>query len=212
MSIRNEELDHVVKADVGDPDPVASAMGANITDRVLDATRTVLIRAAGRKITLAEVAREAGVSRPTVYRRWPDVRTLIADLVTRELIGTIADIPARGPTLDDKVDRLVAIADAIRGNNLLEILWREPSSALAPYVFVRLGRSQQAALTILRRAIADGQHRGDVRPGAPDQMAAMVLMICQAAVQSHAILEPILADQWTVELRHAVHSYLRVRS
>ena len=195
--------------DDGSADPVASAMGANITDRVLDATRAVLIRAAGRKITLAEVAREAEVSRPTVYRRWPDVRTLTADLVTRELIGTIADIPARGTTLDDKVDRLVAVADAIRGNNLLEILWREPSAALAPYVFVRLGRSQNAALTILKRAISDGQQRGDIRDGAPDEMAAMVLLICQSAIQSHAIVQPILADRWTVELRYALHAYLR---
>jgi AcrR family transcriptional regulator len=212
MSTSNEESAGVVNAEVSEPDPVSSAMGDNITDRVLDATRAALIRAEGRKITLAEVAREAGVSRPTVYRRWPDVRTLTADLVTRELIGTIADIPARGPSLDDKVDRLVAVAEALRRNRLLDILWRDPSSALAPYVFVRLGRSQQAALTILRRAVTDGQHRGDVREGPPDQLAAMVLLICQSAIQSHAIVEPILADQWSVELRHAVHSYLRVQS
>lgn len=212
MSIRNDKSALVGHLEDGTPDPVASAMGDNITDRVLDATRAVLIRAEGRKITLAEVAREAGVSRPTVYRRWPDVRTLTTDLVTRELIGTIADIPARGDTLDAKVDRLVAVAEAIRDNDLLEMLWREPSTALAPYVFVRLGRSQHAALAILQRAIADGQRRGDVRDGAPEEMAAMVLLICQSAIQSHAIVQPILADRWTVELRYALYSYLRVQS
>ena len=31
-----------------------------------------------RRTTLTDVARRAGVSRMTIYRRWPDVRTLVA--------------------------------------------------------------------------------------------------------------------------------------
>ncbi|EFP22936.1 LOW QUALITY PROTEIN: putative transcriptional regulator, TetR family, partial [Mycobacterium tuberculosis SUMu004] len=32
------------------------------------------------RVTLAEIARRAGVSRPTVYRRWPDTRSIMASM------------------------------------------------------------------------------------------------------------------------------------
>lgn len=204
MSIRNDS-----PASSGTRDAVVGTEGPGITDRVLDAARSCLIRAAGGKVTLAEVARVAGVSRPTVYRRWPDVASVTGELVTREMATVVAAVPVGGTCLEDKVDRLVAVAEAIRCNDLFGVLWREPSTALAPYVFVRLGKSQRAVLALLQRAIADGQRRGDVRPGAPDQLAAMVLLICQSAIQSHAIVEPILGEAWSVELRHALTSYLR---
>lgn len=204
MSIRNDS-----PAVLGSVDPAIGPEGRGITERVLDAARLCLIRAAGGKVTLAEVARVAGVSRPTVYRRWPDVASVTGELVTREMASVVAAIPVGGTRLEDKVDRLVAVADAIRRNELFGVLWREPSTALAPYVFVRLGKSQRAVLALLQRAIADGQDRGDVRTGAPDQLAAMVLLICQSAIQSHAIVEPILGEAWSVELRHALTSYLR---
>ena len=195
MSIR-----HANVAATGDP---------SVADRVLDAARVCLVRAAGGKITLAEVARVAGVSRPTVYRRWPDVQSVTGDLVTREMSRVISSEPLHGTSLSDKVDRIVAVANAIRHNDLFTALWNEPSAALAPYVFVRFGRSQQAVLTLLNRTIADGQRRGDIRDGDPDQLATMVLLICQSTIQSHTIVEPILGERWSPELRHALMSYLR---
>jgi AcrR family transcriptional regulator len=180
-----------------------------VADRVLDAARTALVRADGGKITLAEVARMAGVSRPTVYRRWPDVQSVTGDLVTREMTRVITRVPVSGTSLPDKVDQLVAVADAIRRNELFAVLWREPSATLAPYVFVRFGRSQRAVLALLKRTIADGQRRGEIRPGEPEQLATMVLLICQSMIQSHTIVEPILGERWSPELRHALMSYLR---
>ncbi|MGK9269710.1 TetR/AcrR family transcriptional regulator [Williamsia muralis] len=188
---------------------IAAVGDRSVADRVLDAARTCLVRAEGGKITLAEVARLAGVSRPTVYRRWPDVQSVTADLVTREMSRVIAGEPPQGTSLGDKVERIVAVADAIRHNDLFAALWSEPSAALAPYVFVRFGRSQQAVLALLNRTIADGQRRGDIRDGDPDQLATMVLLICQSTIQSHAIVEPILGERWSPELRHALMSYLR---
>src|SRR5690625_6466553 len=57
----------------------------NVEDDILDATRTCVEAFGVRRTTLTDVARRAGVSRPTVYRRWPDVTALVADLLTREL-------------------------------------------------------------------------------------------------------------------------------
>lgn len=204
MSISNENF-----AVLSSRDAVSGIGEPSISDRVLDAARRCLIRAEGGKVTLAEVARVAGVSRPTVYRRWPDVASVTGELVTREMATLVAAVPVGGQRLEDEIDRLVSVAEAIRGNELFGLLWRDPSGTLAPYVFVRLGESQRAVLALLKSAIIEGQVRGDVRSGVPDQLAAMVLLICQSAIQSHAIVEPILGEAWSVELRHALTSYLR---
>nr|MDT0664439.1 helix-turn-helix domain-containing protein [Micromonospora sp. DSM 115978] len=43
---------------------------------MLDAAEASLLAVGVRRTTLTDVARRAGVSRMTLYRRWPDLRTL----------------------------------------------------------------------------------------------------------------------------------------
>ncbi|WP_207843480.1 TetR/AcrR family transcriptional regulator [Williamsia soli] len=202
MSIRNDSPE--LSSRESDP--------TNITDRVLDAARSCMLRAEGGKIALAEVARVAGVSRPTVYRRWPDVQSLTGELLNREMAEVLGAVPERGSTLEEQVDRFVDVAQGLQENALFAVLWREPATALAQYVSVRLGTSQQMLLAMIEWAIGEGQERGDIRPGRPDQLAAMVLLISQSAIQSHALVAPILGDRWTTELRYALMSYLRIQS
>src|SRR5689334_14187512 len=53
-------------------------------DALLDAARASILAVGWKRSTLTDVARRAGVSRMTIYRRWPDMQTLLADLMTRE--------------------------------------------------------------------------------------------------------------------------------
>jgi AcrR family transcriptional regulator len=46
---------------------------------ILSATRRILIRDGYDQVTVDAVAREAGVSRPTVYRRWPSKAHVVFD-------------------------------------------------------------------------------------------------------------------------------------
>ncbi|WP_232100613.1 TetR/AcrR family transcriptional regulator [Mycolicibacterium litorale] len=46
---------------------------------IMAATRTLLIRDGYDQVTIEAVAREAGVSRPTVYRRWPSKAHVVFD-------------------------------------------------------------------------------------------------------------------------------------
>src|SRR5512139_4265948 len=59
-------------------------------DAVLDAARDCVLAVGVRRTTLSDVARRAGVTRMTIYRRWPDVRTLVGDLMTREWVAVAA--------------------------------------------------------------------------------------------------------------------------
>ena len=59
------------------------------------------------------------------------------------------------------------------------------------------------------RRIAAGQQAGFVRSGDPQQLAAMVLLITQSAVQSAPLVaEWLPEDAWRTELAHALRGYL----
>ena len=63
----------------------------------LDAARECVLAVGVRRTTVTDVARRAGVSRMTLYRRYPDLEAVLAALMTREfgrLIGQAAE-PAR---------------------------------------------------------------------------------------------------------------------
>src|SRR3954470_21495830 len=97
-----------------EPDP-GPRQGVD-NDAVLDAARDCVLAVGVRRTTLTDVARRAGVSRMTLYRRWPDVRTLVGDLMTREWVAVATRaIPERAPGADARgplVDGLVAgVAD-----------------------------------------------------------------------------------------------------
>ncbi|WP_280205574.1 TetR/AcrR family transcriptional regulator, partial [Nocardia farcinica] len=68
------------------PDPDRSPTELSPIDAaIFDAARACVAEFGVRRTTLTEVARRAGVSRPTVYRRWPDTGSLVAELLVREL-------------------------------------------------------------------------------------------------------------------------------
>ena len=48
----------------------------SLGDRILDAAASCVLAYGIDRVTLAEIARRAGVSRPTVYRRFPDTRSI----------------------------------------------------------------------------------------------------------------------------------------
>ncbi|WP_439030893.1 TetR/AcrR family transcriptional regulator [Gordonia terrae] len=183
-----------------------------IGDLVLDAARSCLLRSGGRKVTVSEVARQAGVSRPTVYRRWPDITEIIRGLLTREVLDIVeATIVDTGDPadLDSLVDQVVSVVGALRNNELIASLWREQRDFMSPYVFERLGTSQQSALAILADMLSKGQEHGQVRTGDAKRMAAMVLLIAQSFLQSGALVSDILAEGWSTELHGVVAGYLR---
>ncbi len=118
--------------------------------RILDAARDSIIAVGWKRTTLTEVARRAGLSRMTVYRRYPDAVAIYADLMTREW----AD---QAPTGVDSVDTTAHGIAALIAERL-DILGHDPlfqrlieldPDLLLPYLTERRGRTQQAILTLL---------------------------------------------------------------
>lgn len=159
------------------------------------------------RVTLAEIARRAGVSRPTVYRRWPDTRSILAALLTDRVTAALRETPVRGQGREALVDRIVAVAERLRGDELVMAMLR--SELALVYITERLGTSQQILIDALADSLRAGQRDGSVRPGDPRRLAAMVLLMTQSTIQSGRIVRPILdADALAAELRHALNGYL----
>src|SRR5688500_9030053 len=87
---------------------------------LLDAAPEHLLAVGWKRATLTDIARTAGVSRMTIYRRWPVMRSLVGDLMAREWtrVGDEAGILAEGEgDLRERITAaIVAAAQGLRAN------------------------------------------------------------------------------------------------
>ena len=118
-----------------------------VDDRILAAAASCVIDFGVERVTLAEIARRAGVSRPTVYRRWPDTRSVLAALLTSHITAAMDDVPVRSRGRKGLVDRVVAVAARLRGDELVMAVLR--SELALVYIAQRLGSSQQMLIDAL---------------------------------------------------------------
>lgn len=175
---------------------------------LLDAALAELLAHGVRRTTASDIARRAAVSRQTLYRYWPDVQSLLAELVTRELFAVVPRDESAA-TLRALVDDMVRTAERIRDLPLVQRLRATDPELFARYVFERLGTSQRGIQRELARRIRAGQADGFVRAGDPDRLAAFVLLIAQSAVQSASLIaEWVAPAQWREELAAALTGYL----
>jgi AcrR family transcriptional regulator len=185
-------------------------------DAVLDAARDSVLAVGVRRTTLTDVARRAGVSRMTIYRRWPDVRTLVADLMTREWIAVAAAVapPADGrPVRESMVNSLVDGARAFREHPLMRKIVEVDPELLLPYLLDRCGASQETFLEFFEATLRAGHADGTIRPGHPARQARTVLLVVQAFTLSVRTMtspsDPDLATAaFDEELRHILERTL----
>jgi AcrR family transcriptional regulator len=146
-------------------------------DTCLDAARDAILAVGWTRTTLTDVARRAGVSRMTIYRRWPDMRSLLGDLMTREW-STIGDqgLPTRGSTRSRVAAGVAAMVRSLRDNELFAKIIQVDPELLLPYLLERRGRTQDALLTLLTAGIAEGQRDGTIRKGNATVLARSVLL------------------------------------
>jgi AcrR family transcriptional regulator len=180
----------------------------NEEDRLLDAARECVLAVGVRRTTVTDVARRAGVSRMTLYRRYPDLEGVLAALMTREFGRLVADAAARavGATARERVVTMVVHgARTLAEDPLFGRLLDVDPELLLPYVTRRLGGMQRIAVAAGAEALAanDGSVRTDV---SPQVLSAGIELIARGFVlASHGELD---VDPWA-ELARAIDGYLR---
>jgi AcrR family transcriptional regulator len=189
---------------------ISNDRSPTIGDRILEAAAYCVIAYGVDRVTLAEIARRARVSRPSVYRRWPDTRSVLAALLTARIVGALDAVSIRGAGRDAVVERVVAVAEHLHRDQVVMAVLRQAPDLTMVYLTERLGTSQQILIDTLAADIKIAQEEGSVRPGDPRQLAAVCLLIARSTLQSAQIVAPIIgADELMVELAHALNGYLQ---
>ena len=181
-------------------------------DRLLDAARACVLAVGVRRTTVTDVARRAGVSRMTLYRRFPDLEGVLSALMTREFGRVVAQAAERaaaeGATARERVVAMVVHgARSLAEDPLFVRLLDVDPELLLPYVTQRLGGMQKMAVAAGAQALAvpDGSVRTDASPAV---LSAAIELIARGFVlAAHSELEPEL-DLWA-ELGRAIDGYLR---
>jgi AcrR family transcriptional regulator len=185
-------------------------------DLYLDAARATILAVGWRRSTLTDVARRAGVSRMTIYRRWPDMAGLLADLMVREwgaLVRKALDADRdKGRPLDRRAiaEGVVACLARIRDDELFRKIVEVDPDLLLPYLIERRGRTQDLVLDVLTQALAEGQQRtrGAVRAGEPLTLASTLLLSLHGFLVSAPTMAPDLTTL-DAELTDLIERYLR---
>lgn len=148
-------------------------------DLLLDAARSCVLTIGVRHTTLTEVARRAGVSRMTLYRRFPDVRSLIAALMTREFAGVLAVAPADASNARERlVASTVAAVRALVENPIMRAVLDLEPDLILPYIVQRMGSTQRLAEQFLADEIKAGHADGSIRRAdVPTQVRALFLVV-----------------------------------
>jgi AcrR family transcriptional regulator len=183
-------------------------------DVLLDAARTCVLANGVRRTTLAEIARTAQVSRMTLYRRFPDVRSVLAALMTREfgaLLRKVSAGAAMAATARERlVDSAVTAVHALVADQLMRTMLDLDAELVMPYVVRRLGTTQRLAEQVLSAQVAAGHEDGSIRRADSAAQVRSVLLVVQSFVLS---LRPATVDvdeaALLAELRHLLDTALR---
>jgi AcrR family transcriptional regulator len=181
-------------------------------DPVLDAARATVLDFGVRRATLTEVARRAGLSRMTVYRRYADGNELMRALMSREFGAVLLEAQHQAAGVADPLERVLAgVAGTIRmlmEHPLMARLLEIEPEMLLPYLTERVGEFQRAGRRALAGWIARAQREGAIRPGDPEALAATIELSLRGLVLSARTFTPETKDAALVEIRQMIRGYL----
>jgi len=184
-------------------------------DAVLRACYDCVLDFGVSRVTMADIARRAGVSRMTLYRHHTDLPTLFTTVLREELtflLATIeADLPAKLDARTSTAQAVAAVTKAVAMHPLMRRVLDVDPESLLPLMVDRLGSTQRMAREHLAGIIAAGMSSrggdGSVREGDPDLFAFTLTMTAQSFVFSERIVQETDPRAFD-ELQQLVMGYL----
>ncbi|WP_328387296.1 TetR/AcrR family transcriptional regulator [Nocardia sp. NBC_00416] len=173
------------------------ARDERIDTAVLAAARALLDAKGYAGLTIGQVAAEAGIHRPAIYRRWPSKRHLVVDIVA-DLLG-LEPTPDTGELREDLIRSMRDLVGAVRDTSLGRVLPALVADLAAdPALREQLwssvfGPRRDTTAHALRAAI----ERGEIRPDIDIDFVldAVAAPIYFRALFGHLPLPDELADQ-----------------
>lgn len=149
-----------------------STTAAQTEERILDGARTCFSRFGLRKTAMEDIAREAGLSRGTLYRYFPDKEALygaVSERETRLFLEEVAERTSGHDSLEEKIIRLLfAAIEFLRENPMNAAVAATDPEAFAAAISTNgrelLELAVEAVTPMVREAMAEGELRSDLDP------------------------------------------------
>jgi TetR/AcrR family transcriptional repressor of uid operon len=177
---------------------------------VLDAAYELFCRQGIQRTTMDDVARRAGLSRITVYRRVASKEALVEQVMLREFRRNVdqflADISDADTVADRVVAGFVSSLRSVRSNPLIEGLMTAEPQSLAPSVLGERGSTlamvSQFLAGQLRREQASGNVADDIDV---DMVAELMVRIAMSILLTPSALVDLDDEE---QLRELARRYL----
>ena len=160
----------------GRPAPVAGHR-----DRILDAAERLLGRFGYRKMTVDDIAAEAGIGKGTVYLSFPSKEEVVLSTVDRivdRVCAAMEEAAARDASAPDRLRAMLRARVLVRfeavaaySASLNDLLGSVRAALLARRV-----RHFEREIGLLARVIAGGQEDGELAAGAPRRIGRALVL------------------------------------
>ncbi|MFF4234696.1 TetR/AcrR family transcriptional regulator [Actinomadura geliboluensis] len=150
------------------------------TDRILDAALRSFETYGPRRTTMDDVARESGLGRATIYRRFPTKGDLVTGVLLREARRFFAELDeavAALPTLEERLVEGFAVTLRIsREQRLITRLMVVEPELILPHSTVKAGPLLAAARGYLAGRLRTAQRLGAAPAGVDPELVAEILV------------------------------------
>ena len=180
---------------------------------VLEAARECVADLGVRRTTVSDVARRAGASRMTVYRMFPDARSLWSTLLTTEFSDVVRAAEEETAHLRTARERLAATAVSVVRRLAADPVVRRvielDPDLLLPYLVERLGQSQRIAMAHFSRLLDEGAADGSIRAvDAATVTYVLQLMVGSMVIAARVTEREVDPESAMRELHHLLDAYL----
>ena len=189
-----------------------------VDEAILNAARASFIANGFRKTSIAAIARDAGVSRPTVYARVENMEEAVSCVLRIEGMRVLAAAPMAATTLEDIVEAAQILEGQLRSNELYAALMESDPKLFTFQMFDNPARPQQLATRRMAQLIQQvqqlqqqaGPKEGErrIRKDDPEMLAIMVIYMLQTnafaagAVSSLIGNDRIAQEEFATQIRN----------
>lgn len=147
---------------------MAPKRGAETTAMILTEALRLGAEVGYEALTMERLAERTGVAKTTIYRRWPNISTVVMDafLAEADLASPIADLASARESLSVSLRSLVGLYRGPRGETLRALIARAQSDdeLRAAMITHWVEPRRETARTIIRKGLAAREIRSGLDP------------------------------------------------
>ncbi|WP_185746633.1 TetR/AcrR family transcriptional regulator [Mycolicibacter terrae] len=164
-------------------------------ERILDAALQAILDFGVRRASMEEIARRAGVSHMTVYRRWPTKKDLLAAVMGKVSDAIFAAVDDEVAALDSYEDRFVAgftgIYWRVCTHPMLSRTLETDPEAVLPALTTGAGPALDLATGYLAAHITSAARSGGVAVDDPHGLAEIFVRLTHSLVLTQRVRDPL---------------------